>query len=220
MTASLVYLLLAMQTDDPAAAAGAANPHEAVGTVGAYWLDTSRNCGTLCLSFLDRKFMGKRTYAEVASLCPPGQEGTNLAQLQTAARKLGYHALPFQAPLERLTRLRHPALVRYLWADDRALLERDLVNDHFVVILDWNRVAHEFHVFDPPKSLSWIPYREVARHYAGMGLVVSNQPLPPLDELLEPGPRWPLAAAAAAWALFVDRPPILLVAGDQHRCCS
>jgi hypothetical protein len=203
MTGPTVILLFTISAGPVSGPSTAVKAPQAAIAPNPYWLDPSKICGPICLSFVDRHFGGGRAYAEIAALCPPGPEGTNLAQLQNAAQQLRYHTQPFRARLGQLTRLTRPALVRYVWAGDREVFDRGAVNDHFVVLLAWDGETKRFHVFDPPKSLSWVPYREVARHYAGIGLVVSKEPLPPLEELLAPAPRWPLAAAAAAWALFV-----------------
>ena len=62
-----------------------------------YWLDVTKNCGAMCLHFVNGLLGGEQNYVEIAALCPPGQDGVNLDAIATAAGKLGYQAAGFRA---------------------------------------------------------------------------------------------------------------------------
>lgn len=167
---------------------------------GNHWLDTSRNCGPLCLLFLDGYYGGGRDYESIVRLCPPKSHGTNLEELSQGASGSGYYTAAFRGTANQLTRLRYPAIVRYRLTDEEEASKRR-TGDHFVVILGWNASQRAFRVFDPPASLASVPFVEVAGLFSGYGVVVGDRPLPPLEELLEPHWGWPWLGFVAGLSL-------------------
>jgi hypothetical protein len=163
-----------------------------------YWLDDGRSCGPLCLMFLDKYFGGSHDYRAITDVCPPGPEGTTLAELKHAAEQLGYYTLPFEGTAGQLTRLRYPAILQF-----RSGANPQLTTDHFVAILGWDGASQKFDVFNPPGTLGEVSYGEVDKHFSGEGMLLFDAPLPPLKDILAPAPLWPLLTAAWTGSLLL-----------------
>lgn len=132
-----------------------------------YWRDARKACGPQCLAFLCHYFGQTRTYSDVASLCPPGPDGTSLAQLSAAAESCGLSTLGFRGDALELRFLEHPAIVQVRSSNPDG-------GDHFMVHLGWNQTGESVRVYDPPRMLQEIPFRRLQDAFLGNGLLVSN----------------------------------------------
>jgi len=155
-----------------------------------YILHKERACGPMCLSFLDKYLGGDKTYQEVATLCPPGPDGTNLKSLAQGARALGLHTLGIACDADHLLRLRTPAILHF--GTDRGS------ENHFVVCLGRDPRDGGFVVFDPPAEVRSITYAELRERFAGLGIAVSRSPLASLDDAVAPPRFW----SRRQWIVF------------------
>lgn len=152
-----------------------------------YSLDPHTACGPLCLAFLERYFSGNRSYAEIASICAPGTQGTSLADIKNSANELGYVTRSFGARSEQLKHLTAPAILH---------LKSREGNTHFVVLLYWDEEAKLFHLFDPPERLLNLNENTISENFTGIGLLVSEKSPPGSIWLVTPPPALPL------WLIF------------------
>lgn len=150
-------------------------------------LDMSRNCGPACVAFLDKTFSGGHSFADVVEVCPASEDGTSLADLQRAAKQLGYHTLPFRATVSQLKRLPYRAILHREVVYGKVATSRRSIN-HFVVLLSWEPELRAFRVFDPPTRITSMNEHAARDELSGAGLILSATPIPPLKEVLAPKP--------------------------------
>ncbi len=142
-----------------------------------YSMDDAKCCGPHCLLFLDGYFLRQQRIDKILRECPPGAMGTNLEQIETAARSLGFHTAPVkQLDLPQLRRLRFPAVIHMKGDNDAG---------HFMVTLGFDDRSNCFRGFSPPKNYGLFDAESVAKSMTGFALVVSNDPLPPVAELVQ-----------------------------------
>lgn len=159
-------------------------------TVGRtpYWLDTSSNCGAMCIHFMDRYFGGNTDFREIAMACPPRLNGLHLAELKEQLDLLGYDTCGFKGSIGALTRAKYPLILRYD-LKNQIQRARRRSRDHFVVIVGWDTHAKRFLVFDPPSHYYKATRREIASASSGIGLLVNDSPID-LEESFDPKPAW------------------------------
>lgn len=158
-----------------------------------YSLDDEKCCGPYCLLFLDSYFSGSCRIDEVMARCPPGTTGTSLSQIQEAAKGLGYHTAPFKyADIEQLRQLRFPAIIH---------LVKENQNGHFIVVLGPGRPG-TVRGFSPPAQYGLFDAADLAKGISGVGLAVSRDPLPPIEELLR---------RESLWVSLLDNPLLLVL---------
>lgn len=146
-----------------------------------YALDDQKACGTLCVGFLDRYFGGSHSYKEIAELCPPGALGVSFEQVEEALNDLGYHTRAVHLTTETLKVLRRPCI---LYEEDAEGL------GHFLVCIRWQPDRETFQVFDPPTIVENLTSKELGHRMSGLALVVSREPIPPIEQLTSDGPSW------------------------------
>lgn len=158
-----------------------------------YSLDDEKCCGPYCLLFLDSYFSGNCRLDQVMANCPPGTTGTNLAQIQNAATGLGYHTTPFKyTNIEQLRQLRFPAIIH---------LVKDNQIGHFIVVLGPGRPG-TVRGFSPPSQYGLFDTTDLSKGISGVGLIVSPNPLPPLEELMWHENFW-TSSLGSPWLLVV-----------------
>lgn len=164
--------------------------------VGAepYWLDTSKNCGVMCLFFLDQLLGEKRAFGDIAEMCPARDYGLQLREMSDIAEVLGFHTLGFKGTVRDLKRAQHPVILRYEIFNDLHKARRRS-NDHFVVVLGWDQDASVFRVYDPPYVIHSVTDSEMSRLSAGIGLLISKTPTT-LKTGFSPAPKWPAAVGS------------------------
>lgn len=136
-----------------------------------YWLDDTRACAPLCLSFIDKWYGSSRRYEDVAAACRPGPYGATLADVKDAATKFGYVVTPFNCDSGSLPLLRRPAILHLRPVSREVGSGR--AEDHFVVLLPRESEATTNLVFNPPRNLSSLNDIDLSQHYTGVGLAIS-----------------------------------------------
>ena len=143
-----------------------------------YALDSKRACGTFCVGFLDNYFGSHRSYEEISEVCPPGALGLNLEQLESSLRQLGYHTRGVKLSENAFRELKWPCIVHEATSESAG---------HFLVCIRWQEKLQTFHVFDPPRTLTDLTEQQFRSRVGLMALIVSNEPLPPTDQLVPTG---------------------------------
>ncbi|NQT12613.1 MAG: DUF1573 domain-containing protein [Planctomycetes bacterium] len=135
------------------------------------------------------------TYAEVLEGCNPGPTGTSLEQVKDVLEKYGVHTLGFSgATTGKLKHLRYPAIIHS---------NRKNGTGHFLVLLGWEREKRAFRVYSPPSFYGHFSEKELGSRPSGLGLAVSDQPLPVIEELLLPEDSlWPYLGLLLSIVLF------------------
>lgn len=141
-----------------------------------YTLDEDRCCGPHCVCFLDGFFSGECNIEEVMADCTPGPLGTSLDQLELACQNLGYFTAAIKgADVETLLSVQFPVIVH---------LSKGNRSGHFMVVLGYNEQNQTIRGFSPPRNYGSFDPELLRDQMTGLGLVVSDKPLPPFDELV------------------------------------
>ena len=142
------------------------------------------------MSFFERcncRYTHDADYAEVLEKCPPGPIGTSLEQVKDLLEKHGVHTCGFSgATTGKLKQLRYPAIMH---------LNSNSGTGHFLVIVGWKRERQAFHVYSPPSYYGYMSEKEIGDGLTGLGLAVSDRPLPPVEDMLsQDNSLWPSLA--------------------------
>ena len=129
-----------------------------------YIVSETRSCGPRCLAFVHRLLGGQLSYSQVAAHCQPGPDGTSLAAILAAARRVGMRAAPFCSPLESVKAYERPCII-HLHRRDRG---------HFVAVTGWDPARQAFEVYDPPAGVSFMSASELGQQYAGVGVLLAG----------------------------------------------
>jgi len=177
---SLLVLLcpLLLSCNLQPAAAGQSHPPRVQLPSNPYALDPNTACGPLCVAFLDDYLSpsAAHPYAEILDQCPPSQFGTNLEQVKETLERFGYHTMAFRgAALDQLNNVGHPIILH--------LQEPTGNRGHFLVLLRWDNERKGFLGFDPPERYGLLDTRKLVDRMTGLGLVVSKDPLPAMDQV-------------------------------------
>jgi ABC-type bacteriocin/lantibiotic exporter with double-glycine peptidase domain len=129
-----------------------------------YIVSETRSCGPRCLAFVHRLLGGQLSYSQVAAHCQPGPDGTSLAAILAAARRIGMRAAPFCSPLESVKAYGRPCII-HLHRPDRG---------HFVAVTSWDAAQQAFEVYDPPAGVSLMSASELGHKYAGVGVLLAG----------------------------------------------
>lgn len=134
-----------------------------------------RDSGRYCLTFLDRFHGGTRQYLDVAALTGKLEEGLTLDDLETGARKLGYHTRRVKVSAANLPNLAETAIVSLDTPVGRG--------SRFAVFFGWDENVHGFQMFDPPHEVGPRNPATLANMLGSEALVVSPREIPPDAEL-------------------------------------
>lgn len=140
-----------------------------------YAHDGLLSCGPRCVSFLFNAYDKDIHYAQVLKECPPGPMGTTLKQAKDCLENHGLHTRGVQGvTTEAIKSLNVPIMLH---------LQNDKGSGHFIVVYGWNEDDQTFQIYSPPRRFGTGTEEEVAAYLTGIGLVVCDQPLPPVSEL-------------------------------------
>lgn len=143
-----------------------------------YAHDPQLSCGPRCAAFLFDYFAREVAYSRILEECAPGPLGTNLEQVKDLLEKHHLSTRGFSgATTRKMKRTRVPAIVH---------LTGQGGSGHFLVLLGWDSAKRSFHVYSPPSFYGHLSEGEIAGRLSGVGLAVSDRPLPEAADLLVP----------------------------------
>lgn len=167
-------------------------------------LDGKLSCGPRCVHFVLELYRREISYDQVIQECSPGPNGTSLKQLQDCLKSHGLKVLPLAGPISQAARqLKIPMIAR---------MESKTGAGHFVVIVKWDEQSGKALIYDPPTFYGQVPADEFSHSLSGIGLIVSDETLPSIDDLVSANASMmPLAVTtgfslavlfASVWGLF------------------
>lgn len=130
-------------------------------------------CGLYCL-YATMKQQGGQI--EFSSLVKPeycgSPQGSTSAELLRAAEDMGFHALAVKNMSPRFLRELNCAAILHV---KRNVDARKY--NHYVLFM--GVADNKARIFDPPNSITLVPFHELAPRWDGLGLIISAQPIDP-----------------------------------------
>jgi hypothetical protein len=168
-----------------------------------YAHDPQLSCGPRCAAFLFSYFGRECDYAGILEECAPGPLGTTLEQVRGLVEGHGLSTCCFSgATTGKLKRLRCPAIVH--------LTQTGGGPGHFLVLVGWSSEKEAFHVYSPPSFYGLKREEELAGRLSGLGLAISDKPLPAADELLRSEdslwPSWLALLLTSSLLIWIAKP--------------
>jgi len=119
------------------------------------------DCGVTCLYTLIKYYEGEVSLEKLRELSGTSKEGTTLLGLYQAANQIGLDAEGFEAEIEHLKTLEHPAILH-------VIIEGKL--QHYVVVFGYEN--QKFLISDPAKGIEYITEEELAKVWQSKALLL------------------------------------------------
>ncbi|GHE65722.1 peptidase domain-containing ABC transporter [Roseivirga thermotolerans] len=119
------------------------------------------DCGVTCLYTLIKYYEGEVSLEKLREFSGTSKEGTTLLGLYQAANQIGLDAEGFEAEIEHLKTLEHPAILH-------VIIEGKL--QHYVVVFGYEN--QKFLISDPAKGIEYITEEELAKIWRSRALLL------------------------------------------------